>query len=192
MAAGVTVRSPAFWSHAEVNQSAAIPAGCVPPITNPKNRPDGIAVSPGSTACGQQLDDRDRIGRAVGQLRAEGRDHLGDRGSRRYGAVGQGGQPRQGVLVSASEGRRGVGGGPLVTHLWFRVSVNPSLASTRREAVFQSQTVAHRRSYPDDLAQSSTANEASVAYPWFQTRRSSSNASSGSPSAARPLSISPQ
>jgi hypothetical protein len=45
------------------------------------------------------------------------------------------------------------------------VSVNPTLASTRREAVFQSQTVAHRRSYPDDLAQSSTANEASVAYP---------------------------
>jgi hypothetical protein len=33
------------------------------------------------------------------------------------------------------------------------VSVNPTLASTRREAVFQSQTVAHRRSYPDDLAQ---------------------------------------
>jgi hypothetical protein len=43
------------------------------------------------------------------------------------------------------------------------VSVNPSLASTRREAVFQSQTVAQRRSYPDDLAQSRTANEASVA-----------------------------
>ena len=50
VAAGVTVRSPAFWSHAEVNQSAAMAAGCVPPMTNPKNRPDGIAVSPGSTA----------------------------------------------------------------------------------------------------------------------------------------------
>lgn len=45
------------------------------------------------------------------------------------------------------------------------VSVNPSLASTRREAVFHSQTVAHTRSYPDDLAQSRTAHEASVAYP---------------------------
>lgn len=45
------------------------------------------------------------------------------------------------------------------------VSVNPTLASTRREAVFQSQTVAHRRSNPDDLAHSRTANEASVAYP---------------------------
>ena len=45
------------------------------------------------------------------------------------------------------------------------VSVNPTFASTRREAVFHSQTVAHRRSHPDDLAQSTTANEASVAYP---------------------------
>ncbi len=45
------------------------------------------------------------------------------------------------------------------------VSVNPTLARTRREAVFQSQTVAHRRSCPDDLAQSRTTNEASVAYP---------------------------
>jgi integrase len=45
------------------------------------------------------------------------------------------------------------------------VSVNPTLASTRREAVFHSQTVAHRCSHPDDLAQSRTANEASVAYP---------------------------
>lgn len=45
------------------------------------------------------------------------------------------------------------------------VSVNPTLASTLREAVFQSQTVAHRRSYPDDRAHSRTANEASVAYP---------------------------
>ena len=48
--AGVTVRSPAFWSQAEVSQSAAIAAGWVPPMTNPKNRPDGIAVSPGSHA----------------------------------------------------------------------------------------------------------------------------------------------
>ncbi len=45
------------------------------------------------------------------------------------------------------------------------VSVNPTSASTLREAVFQSQTVAHRRSYPDDRAHSTTANEASVAYP---------------------------
>ncbi len=45
------------------------------------------------------------------------------------------------------------------------VSVNPTLASTLREAAFQSQTVAHRRSYPDDRAHSRTANEASVAYP---------------------------
>ena len=43
------------------------------------------------------------------------------------------------------------------------VSVNPTRASTRREAVFQSQTVAQRRSYPDALAHSRTADEASVA-----------------------------
>ena len=43
------------------------------------------------------------------------------------------------------------------------VSVNPTFSKTRREAVFQSQTVAHSRSYPDDLAQSSPAHEASVA-----------------------------
>ena len=45
------------------------------------------------------------------------------------------------------------------------VSVNPTLAITRREAMFHSQTVAHRRGYPDDLAQSRTASEASVANP---------------------------
>ena len=47
---GVTWRSTAFWSHAPTSQSAASAAGCEPPITNPKNRPDGIATSPGSTA----------------------------------------------------------------------------------------------------------------------------------------------
>jgi hypothetical protein len=45
------------------------------------------------------------------------------------------------------------------------VSVKPTLARTRRDAVFQSRTVAHKRSYPDDFAQSRTASEASVAYP---------------------------
>src|SRR5919107_4332302 len=49
--AGVRVRSPEFWSHALVSQSAASAAGCVPPMTMPKNRPDGIAVRPGSHAC---------------------------------------------------------------------------------------------------------------------------------------------
>lgn len=43
------------------------------------------------------------------------------------------------------------------------VPTNPTWARTRREAVFQSQTVAETRSKPDDLAQSSTAHEASVA-----------------------------
>ena len=39
-----------FWSHALTSQSAASAAGSVPPMTHPKNRPDGIAISPGSVA----------------------------------------------------------------------------------------------------------------------------------------------
>jgi hypothetical protein len=53
--AGVTVRSPAFWSQAETSQSVAAAAGCVPPMTNPKNRPDDLG----------------RVGGPVGQLTAE-------------------------------------------------------------------------------------------------------------------------
>ena len=48
--AGVTLRSTVFWSQAQTSQSAASAAGWEPPITNPKKRPDGIAVSPGSQA----------------------------------------------------------------------------------------------------------------------------------------------
>ena len=40
---------PAFWSQALTSQSAASAAGSVPPITQPKNRPDGIAIRPSST-----------------------------------------------------------------------------------------------------------------------------------------------
>ena len=48
--AGVSSRSPEFWSHALTSQSTASAAGWVPPMTKPKNRPPGIAVSPGSHA----------------------------------------------------------------------------------------------------------------------------------------------
>ncbi|OLT15621.1 hypothetical protein BJF80_09525 [Serinicoccus sp. CUA-874] len=48
--AGVTGRSPAFWSQALTSQSAASAAGCVPPTTNPKKRPEAVAVSPASLA----------------------------------------------------------------------------------------------------------------------------------------------
>ena len=37
-------RIPVFWSQALISQSAASAAGSVPPITQPKNRPDGIAM----------------------------------------------------------------------------------------------------------------------------------------------------
>ena len=55
-AAGVANRMPVFWSHALTSQSAARAAGKLPPITQPKNRPDGIAISPGSTG-GELVDD---------------------------------------------------------------------------------------------------------------------------------------
>ena len=45
-AAGDEARRPAFWSQVEVSQSAARAAGKPPPITQPKNRPDGMATSP--------------------------------------------------------------------------------------------------------------------------------------------------
>ena len=56
-AAGDITSRPAFWSHIEVSQSAASAAGSVPPITQPKNRPDGIATSPGPAPANQLLDD---------------------------------------------------------------------------------------------------------------------------------------
>ena len=46
--AGVANRSAVFWSQALTSQSAARAAGSVPPMTQPKNRPDGMAISPGS------------------------------------------------------------------------------------------------------------------------------------------------
>ena len=46
---GVTNRMPVFWSQALTSQSAPSAAGSVPPITQPKNRPDAIAISAGST-----------------------------------------------------------------------------------------------------------------------------------------------
>ena len=47
-AAGVANRSPVFWSQALTSQSAASAAGSVAPITQPKKRPDWIAIRPGS------------------------------------------------------------------------------------------------------------------------------------------------
>ena len=45
-AAGPMTYSPAFWSHAEVSQSAPSAAGSDPPITNPKNRGPALAMRP--------------------------------------------------------------------------------------------------------------------------------------------------
>ena len=95
-AAGVTVRSPAFWSHALVSQSAASAAGWVPPITNPKNRPDGIAVSPGSQASASRSTTVGRVGRAVREVATEPLDQLGHLGPGRDVAVGEARPARSG------------------------------------------------------------------------------------------------
>ena len=58
-------RGPVFWSQAETSQSAASDAGSAPPITNPKNRPEPIAVMPGSRDARELLDDGERVGGAV-------------------------------------------------------------------------------------------------------------------------------
>ena len=106
VAAGVTVRNPAFWSHAPVSQSAASAAGWVPPITNPKNRPDGIAGEPGPAGLGEQVHDRGRVRRALGEVATEPLGQVGHLEPGRDGAVGQAVQPVQGVGVRALQRRR--------------------------------------------------------------------------------------
>ena len=100
--AGVTARIPAFWSQALTSQSAASAAGWVPPMTKPKKRPDGIAVSPSLAGPGQQVDHLDRVGRTVGQLGAEQGGHVVGR-SPRAAPVGPSRDSSQvdGVLVGA-------------------------------------------------------------------------------------------
>jgi hypothetical protein len=48
--AGVGSASPVFWSQVDVSQSTASAPGVAPPMTNPKYRPEPIAVRPGSIA----------------------------------------------------------------------------------------------------------------------------------------------
>ena len=99
-AAGVTARSPAFWSQALTSQSAASAAGCVPPITKPKKRPDGIAVSPGSHAVASWSMTSAGSVRPVGQLGAEPLDDLLDLCLRRDRALVERVQPALGVLAA--------------------------------------------------------------------------------------------
>jgi hypothetical protein len=49
-AAGLVATIAAFWSQAEVSQSAATAVGSAPPMTQPKKRPPPLASRPGSTA----------------------------------------------------------------------------------------------------------------------------------------------
>ena len=50
LAAGVGRARAAFWSQADVSQSAAIAAGVLPPMTKPKKRPLGMPIRPGSAS----------------------------------------------------------------------------------------------------------------------------------------------
>ena len=93
--------SPAFWSQALTSQSAASAAGCVPPITIPKKRPDGIAVSPGSLAVARcSITSAGSCGPS-GQRGAEPLDDLLDLRLRRHRALVERVQPPLGVLVGA-------------------------------------------------------------------------------------------
>ena len=74
--AGVGSARPAFWSHAEVIQSAASAAGSAPPITNPKNRGWFMPVSPGSQSRDEIVEHLARVRRrprAAGRRAPRGR-----------------------------------------------------------------------------------------------------------------------
>ena len=55
--AGVSERSPEFWSHALTSQSAASAAGWVPPMTKPKNRPTASRSGRARRPCASCVDD---------------------------------------------------------------------------------------------------------------------------------------
>ena len=103
LCAGVTRRRPEFWSQALTSQSAARAAGWVPPMTNPKKRPDGIRGKAGVARLRQQVDDVFGLARGVGQFGAERVGHLVDRGLGRDRSSLKGGQPVQGVPVRSVE-----------------------------------------------------------------------------------------
>ena len=69
--AGVTFRSTVFWSQALTSQSDASAAGCEPPMTKPKKRPDGIAGEAGFARGGEQVDHVLGGSRSVGELTAQ-------------------------------------------------------------------------------------------------------------------------
>ena len=70
---GVANRRPVFWSQALTSQSVASAAGSVPPITQPKKRPDPMAISPGSAAAASRSTTSRRVGGSVRQRSRRGR-----------------------------------------------------------------------------------------------------------------------
>jgi hypothetical protein len=81
-AAGEETALNAFWSHADVSQSAASAAGSAPPVTKPKYRGPGDATSPGSTARASSSTMRSARHAALRRRPAEDGAQLGDRGAR--------------------------------------------------------------------------------------------------------------
>jgi len=71
----------------------------VPPMTKPKNRPEGIAVRPGSHASAQQVDDSGWVEPILGQDTPAAVDQLIDRSPGGHRPVAEAGQPGQGVRV---------------------------------------------------------------------------------------------
>ena len=101
--AGVRTRRPEFWSQALTSQSTARAAGWVPPMTKPKNRPPGIAVSPGSHAAASSSTTCGGVRRAVAEHRVEAPGHLLGRQSRRHRPVREGVEPLEGQGVGTVE-----------------------------------------------------------------------------------------
>ena len=121
----MTCRIAAFWSQPPTSQSAASAAGCEPPTTKPKNRPDGIAVSPGSQAPASRSTTWSAGDGPSGRSRPSASATSSTRRPRRHRPVVEAVQPAGRVLVGPGEGgvRRGL------CRAWRRAVVVPVLVS---------------------------------------------------------------
>jgi len=70
----------AFWSHADISQSAAIAAGKVPPMTQPKKRPQVLLTDPALDIADELVDDLRRSHPLRGERPAEARTKLNESG----------------------------------------------------------------------------------------------------------------
>ena len=94
---------PLFWSQLLTSQSAPSAAGSTPPMTQPKKRPELIAISPGSASVGQLVDHRPPADAGGSSNRASASRRISS-------ALTRGGTAPLGQLASQSPRVRG--GGP--------------------------------------------------------------------------------